>query len=87
MAKRKINGKMGTITFRPDADVREMLDIAVKYLGETTTTLVNESLRTSLPTVINAHVNLKTEALDQLRKHFLPALVAQIHDKPPNRKP
>ena len=78
--------KRETITFEPDDDVREMLNVAKDALSQTRTKLINDALRSSLPAVINSYVSTQTEALSQLRKRFMPALLSHMQDKRPKRE-
>lgn len=78
--KPRESAKAGSITFRPDADVRQMLDLAADALGDTTSELINEAARMALPMVIKSRLDAKTSALERLRESFKPAALKRSRD-------
>jgi uncharacterized protein (DUF1778 family) len=56
-----------TITFRPSADVKQMMDIAVELTGANRSQLINDCLRQGLHSTIDDQANRRLQALEQLK--------------------
>lgn len=74
MPRTKKSPKAATVSFRPDADVGQMLEVAERSLSDTTSALINECLRMALPFVLQAKVDSQTKALESLRESLKPAM-------------